>query len=711
VSRLTDLIAQTKAKDPQMGSDLEREFKALSSRRSFGLNFERHRPETIELPNRPVRKGDKVRVLPLRGETKKSDQKLWLVKNIVKKSEQWIANLVELNSTEPENKKVTIENLVVVTEFRDKIYPGLISTGQVERSEAKPFHSVINGENYHVLKALTYTHRGKFDAIYIDPPYNSGAKDWKYNNDYVESDDLYRHSKWLAFMERRLKIARELLNPKASALILTIDEKEYLRIGLLLEQIFPEANIQMISSLINAKGIIRANEFSRTNEFIFFVLLGEQQICPEIISDNSRKVRWASLRRTDLESARGTKKGGPEQFYPIYVDRKTCKIVKIGSPLKPHEDRNTVASMDGCDTIFPIREKGDIEMNWGLTIPTLKERLSKGYVKAVRSGKKNIKTTIYYLTSGPIEEIESGALLVTSQGEDGSVELAYSEGKASMPTTQWNRDSHNAQSHGSNLVKTLLPDRAFPFPKSLYAVEDALRIVVKNNPSANVLDFFAGSGTTAHAVMRLNKQDSGKRISISVTNNEVAAQEQLEMLSKGFRPGDSEWEALGICEYITKPRVKAAITGVNSDGRKITDGYNSDSYKFIDEFPISEGFEQNVEFFTLTYESPLIVSHNLAFERIAPILWLRAGSIGKRIEIIPNEGWAVVEAYGVLIDLDKTSEFIIKVKNTVTCKFAYIVTNDDRRFQSVARVLPDGVEAVRLYESYLNNFQFANGEQ
>ena len=103
-------------------------------------------------------------------------------------------------------------------------------------------------------KALTWTHRGKVDAIYIDPPYNSGAKDWKYNNDYVEGDDLYRHSKWLAMMERRLLIARELLNPANSVLIVTIDEKEYLRLGLLLEQVFPEAQMQMVSSVINPKG-------------------------------------------------------------------------------------------------------------------------------------------------------------------------------------------------------------------------------------------------------------------------------------------------------------------------------------------------------------------------------------------------------------------------------------------------------------------------
>ena len=254
MSRLTDLIAQAKAKDPQLGADLEREFKALASRRAFGLNFERHRPEAVELPQRAVRKGDKVRILPERGSTKKGDPRLWTVKQIESVDDVRVAKLTLLHEEAPEPQYVAVDDLVVVAEFRDTIYPGLVSTGKVERGGDKPFHTVINGENYHALNALTYTHRGKIDAIYIDPPYNTGAKDWKYNNDYVEGEDLYRHSKWLAMMERRLKIAQELLNPADSVLIVTIDEKEYLRLGLLLEQTFPESSIQMVSSVINPAG-------------------------------------------------------------------------------------------------------------------------------------------------------------------------------------------------------------------------------------------------------------------------------------------------------------------------------------------------------------------------------------------------------------------------------------------------------------------------
>jgi adenine-specific DNA-methyltransferase len=131
LSRLTDLLAQIKAKDPMLGQELEREFKVLSSRRSFGLNFERHLPETVELPGRSVRKGDKVRILPPRGSTVKGDQRLWKVLGFETENSTRCAKVELLNTADPEQQKVDVEDLVVVAEFRDYIYPGLTSTGKV----------------------------------------------------------------------------------------------------------------------------------------------------------------------------------------------------------------------------------------------------------------------------------------------------------------------------------------------------------------------------------------------------------------------------------------------------------------------------------------------------------------------------------------------------------------------------------------------------
>lgn len=708
MSRLTDLIAQAKAKDPQLGADLDREFKVLSSRLSFGLNFERHRPEAVELPQRPIRKGDKVRVLPERGSAMKGDLRLWQVKNINKKGKRKTAELELLGATVAQTQTVALDDLAVVAEFRDTIYPGLVSTGKVRKGGDKPFHTVINGENYHALKALTYTHRGKVDAIYIDPPYNTGAKDWKYNNDYVEGDDLYRHSKWLAMMERRLLVAKELLNPADSVLIVSIDEKEYLRLGLLLEQTFDGAKIEMVSSVINPKGTGRSGDFARTNEFLFFVRFGSATVSgrPDDGAVGA-EVGWETMRRRNLASVRGRKgKGacGPNQFYPIFVDKATGAIVGRGDPLPAKVPRETVKSPKGALAVFPVRSDGT-EMNWEYTDTAFDNWWPKGFIRA--NGKKDEPQPyiIQHLPNKVRKEIAKGIAVVEGKRNDGSVVAKYVGSTFKHVTTQWEYTSHSAEHGGTGILKSIVPERRFPFPKSLYAVEDSLRFFVLNKHEAVILDFFSGSGTTAHAVMRLNRQDGGRRQCISITNNEVAADEQKALREQGLRPGDAEWEKHGICDYITKPRVQAAITGKTPDDEPI-----EGDYKFTDEFPMAEGFEENAEFFTLTYETPVSVNHNRAFERIAPLLWLRAGGRGKRIDKLPTEGWAVVEAYGLLVEVDAATPFIKAVGKAKDMRIAFIVIDDDRRFQALARRLPDGVEPVRLYESYLTNFSFANGE-
>jgi len=698
MSRLTDLIRKAKAEDPQLGADLEREFRALSSRLPFGLNFERHKPEAVELPSRPVRKGDKVRVLPPRGETKKGDQRLWRVKAIRKGKKE--ADLELADADELEAQTVALGDLVVIAEFRDIIYPGLVSTGKVSRGDVKPAHTVINGENYHVLKALTWTHRGKVDAIYIDPPYNTGAKDWKYNNDYVDGEDQYRHSKWLAMMERRLLVAKELLNPADSVLIVTIDEKEYLRLGLLLEQVFRESRIQMVSITISPRSTSRANEFSRIDEYIFFVFIGEVQIGSGESSGVEEEVRWLYLRRTQRSLIRGSR---PRQFYPVYVDHQTEKIVHVGDYLSMNDKIEDVPVIDGATPVFPISPDGTA-LIWGLTGPTLKRVLKQGYVR-VTAGNEHQPYTIAYLSTANIKRVESGELEVTGTRSDQSKIVVIPGGKTARPSTVWRESRHDAGAYGTTLLRGLIPNRKFPFPKSLYAVEDTIKLFLASKPRATILDFFSGSGSTAHAVMRLNKQDDGNRQCISVTNNEVGADEQKSLRAQNLRPGDPDWEKLGICDYITKPRVQAAITGKTPEGQPI-----KGDYKFTDEFPMADGFEENAEFFTLTYEIPLAVSYQTAFARIAPLLWLRAGSVGERIDKLPAEGWEVADAYGLLIELDRATDFLKAVRKAKNLRIAYIVTDDERRFQSLARRLPEGVEAIRLYESYLTNFAFANGD-
>lgn len=708
MSRLSELMRQARKADPQLGADLEAEISALTKRRTFGLVFEQHQPEAVDLPGRPVRRGDKVRVLAPRGETKAGDQRLWRVTRIERTDEQRAAHLAELDTAEPDTQVVLVQDLVVVAEFRDRVYPGLVETGRVQRGGDKPFHSVINAENFHALEMLTYTHRHSIDAIYIDPPYNTGAKDWKYNNNYVEGDDDYRHSKWLAFMERRLKIARDLLNPNDSVLIVTIDEKEYLRLGLLLEQTFPEARIQMVTSVISSQGSTRGGAFSRSDEYLYFVMFGSAEVSKstdDMLKEGQSATKsqlWFQFIRTGKGQIRSAR---PGLFYPLYIDPVQGVIREIGDVLPENQSISEVPDHPaGYPTIWPVRADGR-EGYWRVGPETARRRLDKGLLRLGRSTQSAIGWSPLTVNAGTEKRITSGEVVIDGQKADGSADLREVSGnELRSPKTVWNKVSHNAGWHGSKLVASLIPGVEFPYPKSLYAVEDALRFFAQKKPNAVILDFFAGSGTTAHAVMRLNKQDGGHRQCISVTNNEVSAEEQAHLRKRRLRPGDAGWEALGICDQITKPRISAAITGKTPRGDSI-----KGDYKFTDEFPISNGFEENAAYFTLTYEASLSVRHNRAFERIAPILWMRAGSRGRIINDLGTDGWDVAEAYAVLENLDQVDAFIARLKQTMGAELGFIVTDDDSAFQMVCRELPGTVTAVRLYESYLQNFQINTG--
>jgi len=298
--------------------------------------------------------------------------------------------------------------------------------------------------------------------------------------------------------------------------------------------------------------------------------------------------------------------------------------------------------------------------------------------------------------------IESGEVSVERRGHRGQVTSSTVSTIDRIAKSVWYRPSHNAGKYGSDYLQALIPGRKFPYPKSLYAVEDCLRMCVGGRPAAVVLDFFGGSGTTAHAVARLNHQDGGRRQSITVTNNEVADAEAKALRRQGLRPGDPEWEALGIFEHITRPRVTAAITGESPEGDPV-----SGDYKFVDEFPMAEGFEENVEFFELTYLDGAQVEVSRAFAGIAPLLWLRAGGRGPIIEeCVDSAGrrkpYSWTDRYGVLFNCDRWRGFVSKLPATATA--AYIVTDSNTEFAHIAGELPGHLDVVRLYERYLTTF-------
>ncbi|MBM6779790.1 site-specific DNA-methyltransferase [Collinsella tanakaei] len=694
VQRLVDKAL--KLGDAELAADI----RAFAKQREFGLVFEHNRPERMRLYGKPVSVGDIVQVMAPRGEGETDEN------NACWKVEEMVDGTARLGGVEAscETREAEIEDLVAVAEYDEPIYAGLRETGRIERGGNKPYQIVINGENYHVLETLLFCCAGRVDCIYIDPPYNTRDNDWKYNNDYVNSGDQYQHSKWLAMMERRLKLAKQLLNPKDSVLIVTIDEKEYLRLGMLLEQVFTGAKCQMISSLINPSGTARGNEFYRTDEYIYVVRFGAAhpeplQLGSEWITakkkSTKQKLQWRTLRRRGSHDLRTERE---HSFFPMYLSADGTKIVGPGEEVPLSQSRDEITPPEGQIIVWPLKPDGT-EGRWQVGPNTIRKLMAKGYIKIGDSNKWG--PVLSYLAAGEQKKVESGLYQIVGHAEDGSIITDDTdEDKSFIPGTQWRISSHNAREYGSSLVGALLPKRVFPYPKSLYAVEDSIRFFVASKPDALIVDFFAGSGTTAHAVMRLNHQDGGRRRCICVTNNEISAEEEKRLTKEGRRHGDPEWERLGICEYVTKPRIKAAITGLTPDDEPI-----KGDYKFVDEFPMADGLEENAVFYDLTYENPRLIEFGESFEAIAPLLWLRAGARGRCVEH-ECKGFKVSDCYAVLFTYAYANEFVEEVTSNPNIKCAYVVTDDEGRFANVAAQLP-GRDVVRLYESYLQSFKIA----
>lgn len=673
MAAINDLISQIQ--DETLRNRIQEEVSKMTKQKKFGLVFEEHMPESTPLYDMPIKRGCNV----MRRDSK-DDKSIYVVLRVE-------GDNVVCVKPEQKDEAVTFElkDIVRVAEFGEPIYPYLKPLDSVcNAPDSNLWHTLIEADNYHALQLLEYLYAGKVDCIYIDPPYNTGAKDWKYNNDYVDGNDAYRHSKWLSFMERRLKLAKKLLNPADSVLIITIDEKEYLHLGCLLEEMFPEANIQMISSTISRKGAARMNSFTRVNEFIYFVMLGDYVLEPLDDADYAKKgetIHWQSFRRSSAANIRTSR---PFQFYPIYVDIESRKIIKIGDAI-PHEmDRFSVEQLENCVAVFPVRDDGT-EMMWGITPEECRVRAAKGYIKAAKyTPNKPQQFVMQYLMSGTIKDINDGKITVTGYASDGSVEAENSETRNIMPKSQWSFDTHDARDYGSKILKAMLGDR-FDFPKSLYAVHDCLNYFEKRKPNALIIDFFAGSGTTMHAVNLLNAEDGGHRRCIMVTNNEVSADEAKTLKDKGYQPGDAEWEKLGIARYVTWPRTVCSIEGHDVNGKPLKGDYLGS------EPPIhmADGFKANAAFFKLGFLDPTAVSLGMRFSEMLPTLWLKTGAKGKCPELtgeqMPDMLILPENQFAVLINENTFADFAEKLAEHPEIQTVFLATDYEVNYQSMVK--------------------------
>ena len=366
-------------------------------------------------------------------------------------------------------------------------------------------HIFIEGDNYHALSVLNYTHKKKIDVIFIDPPYNTGSQHWIYNNSYVERDDRFKHSKWLSFMSKRLRLARNLLKEDGFFAI-TIDHNELFTLGLLMDEIFGEGNrVGIVTVLHNPKGRNQAKFFSENSEFLMIyakdiskaefnsVAISEDTQGTFTEIDDEGKFRYEPYMRARTVWSRENR---PRNWYPIYVSKDLKDI--------------THKKQKGYYEVFPITNNGK-EMAW-----------------------KNIQETFIELNKNNYFE---------AQKEGSKIVIYHKYREQQVLKNVWTDKKYQSEFHGTNLLKKIFGDKRFDYPKSLYLVMDILKITSKDD--SVILDFFAGSGTTGHAVLELNKEDGGNRQFILCTNNEN---------NNGNGHG-------GVAQGVCYPRIKKVIKG------------------------------------------------------------------------------------------------------------------------------------------------------
>ena len=697
MARIDDLITQIT--DKQLRQRLEAALSDMKRHQRFGLVFEEHIPETTTLLHFPVQVGASVQ-----RKSDKDGKQLYQVKAVTSKGRAKI---------EPEGggaeETVATTELMVVKRFGEPIFPALTSVGSIKRGPVdKPYHAVINSENFHALQLFVYLYEGQVDCIYIDPPYNTGARDWKYNNRYVDKNDIWRHSKWLSFIEKRLKLAKRLLTPDG-VLIVTIDEHEVNHLGMLLERTFPDAYRQLVTIVINPKGVTQGR-FSRVDEYAFFCFSGKSTamgVSDDLLTPGAdeieeseegeqRRPRWKGLLRSGTNARRMDRK---KMFFPVLIDRKRGAVVGVGDALPFEEEPDFKKKVKGKTAVWPVRKDGSLG-NWGVGPTTLRQLIAKGYVALGGYDEKRNTWAISYLSKESQEQIQSGVLtILTFDDVRNVVDVIYSASSTRRIKTVWHRSRHDAGVGGTDVLRDLLGGRPFSFPKSVYAVYDCLAAVLRDRKDAVIMDFFAGSGTTLHATAMLNAYDGGTRRCILVTNNEVEAEVAAQLHKQGVFRGSPKYEERGIFEMVTRPRCGAVVSGLGRDRKPVKGSH-------LDGRPYSDGFEENVEFFRMDYLDPDDVDLHTQFGAIFPSLWLSAGGVGARPK--PRDKDMLVPpgaTYAVLFREEKFRRFLKAINNRPELTHVWLVTDSEDAFAEMRAAIDPNLITSMLYRDYLRTFR------
>lgn len=408
------------------------------------------------------------------------------------------------------------------------------------------YNFILEGDNLHSLRLLEKTHKGKIDVIYIDPPYNTGNKDFVYDDVYVDDLDGFKHSKWISFMSERLKIARNLLT-NSGVIAISIGYQEVHNLVVLCQEMFDTKQVTCVT--VQTSGGKPNGGFNYVQEYLVF-------IAPRDFEPNTMNFT-GGIERSPFEGltlSTFTKVTRPNQTYPIFIDKKTMNIVGVGKTLAERINDGSYTgeleafpfnydeAPDGTVALWPISSKG-AECVWRLIPSRLRRDWDKGYIKVSKNKSKvnPNEFSVQYLPEGVIQKVESGELEVIGK-EPNAPTLVFGKNKtvgSEIPTIWAEKDFYTTK--GTSGLKDILGEKRFSYPKPLELITEILRAISKEN--SIVLDFFAGSGTTGHAVIELNAEQHSNRRFILCTNNEG-----------------------NICKSVTYPRIKTVITGRRDDG-------------------------------------------------------------------------------------------------------------------------------------------------
>lgn len=639
--------------DEGLRARLKAEFERTTKK--FGLVFERHSPEGIRMPQAQVRRGRTV--------IREADGTFHKVRAI----SDGVVTLVDEHGNLIEEK---LANVTPARQFGEVVFPGLKALGSVRTGNPEdPAHVVINGENFHALEMLGYSHPDSVDLIYIDPPYNTGNKTWQYNDHYVGEQDSFRHSKWLSFMERRLTLAKKLLKP-TGVIIVAIDDNEHHRLRILMDEIFGDQNF--LANLTWQGGVKNDSRFGGGG-VDYQIAYGRSK---DTLIEND--TRWKDLKpgfdQVLAAASQAWSESGNDAAAASALMREWWK--SNGDGLDPGMKMNN-----------RIDEQGRVYQTDQLRSPNPRPNLQYDLLHPETGLPVRMHPNGWvYSEERMAEKVAEGRI---EFGKDHTTSPRYrrylDEVSTRVPENVFKSERHVGSKHLANV----LGDKRFPFPKDHNVLMRWFRMVAPKD--AVILDFFGGSGTTAEAVIRLNAEDQGTRQCLLVTNNELSAKDDAALRKAGHGPGSAEYEAKGVFHDVTKPRIETVVTGVRHDGSAYSDGLPA-----------------NVEFLELAYLEESRVHAALEYERLAPLFWLKSGAVGTAVQRTGDSAyeWNEESSMAVLFDAGKAAELaeaLATKQNRV--KHVFIITDSPEQGDLAGESFGDEITVEPIYGSYLDAFQ------